>query len=172
MWLKIGIVTLNFILLGLFGWGTYIQINNQRMTNEVMAKVHENIQQARQLTFVTNQQLKPLRQTVATIEQMNHRLADTRKRLGNMNRSLYSVTVSEQNIVMGLDKLNSSTSMVLNQLIPMSASNQQLVSISSSVHSQTNAENGYLKDLFRLTKISIEELTKLNQKLKWLSYLP
>lgn len=172
MRLKTTVVMFNLILFALFCWGTIIQINNQRSTNEVMAKVHENIKLAQQLTSVTNQQIKPLHQTVATIEQMNDRLADTRKRLGNMNRSIHSVTVSEKNIVTGLDKLNSSTSKVLNQLIPISSLNQQLVSISSSIHHQTSNENDSLQTLSQLTKVSIDELTTLNRKLMWLSYLP
>lgn len=169
---KAWLLIINFTLFGLFGWGTYQQITNQQATNQVMIEVHQNVKQAHQLTKVTNQQLTPLRQTTSTIENMNNKLTDTEMMLTAMNGSIERVTVSEQKIVDGLDRLNGHTGTVLQQLNTLSSSNQKLVPLATTVASQTSTENDILTKLSQLTNISIQELAELNKKFKWLSYLP
>jgi len=170
--MKISLFMINLALFGLFCWGTFQQISNQRTMNQVMAEVHQNIREAHRLTTITNRQLKPLRETTDTIKQMNTKLTNTNQMLSSMNASLNRVTVSEQKIVSGLDTLNNHTSTVLSQLNTRRGSNQQLVPQATALAEQTNTENGYLKTLSHLTDISIKELKELNQKFKWLSYLP
>ncbi|SEN29101.1 hypothetical protein [Lihuaxuella thermophila] len=170
--MKIALLMINLALFGLFGWGTFQQISNQQQMNRVMADVHQHIKEAHRLTTITNQQLQPLRETADTIKQMNSKLTSTHQMLSNMNRSLNRVTASEQKIVTGLDHLNRHTSTVLSQLNSLRDQNGQLVPQATALAEQTNTENDYLKTLSRLTSISINELAELNQKFKWLSYLP
>ncbi|MFC7439768.1 hypothetical protein [Laceyella putida] len=170
--LKGVLLMVNLLLLALFGWGTVQQIKNQQATNQVMREVAHNVELTKQLTEETNRQLAPLRETSATIEAMNAKLAGTEGKLQNMNRSVDRVIASEQKIIDGLDRLNGSTRTVVGQLETLARQNERLVPTAAGVSSQTAEENRYIQSLSGLTNTSIAELSELNRKFKWLSYLP
>jgi uncharacterized protein (DUF3084 family) len=162
----------NLVLFALFGWGTLEQISNQKQTNQLMGEVYNNIVLSYQLTKTTTDRLQPLPETAATIEQMNQKLDLTRKELTQMNQSLARVTVNEQKIITGLDRLNADTSVANDQLKSILEQNGQLVPLTRSLATQTDEENGLITALSRLTRTSIGELRELNEKLTILSVLP
>jgi septal ring factor EnvC (AmiA/AmiB activator) len=170
--MKIFWLTVQLVLLALFGWGTFLQIENQKSTNEVMAKVKTNIQRARELTRTTNQQLAPLEMTGTTIEQMNNKLSRTHQTLSVMNSRIQSVIQSEQKIVSGLDNLNKKTAQVAEELKSISDTNRPISSAASGLANQTNGENRLMETLSALTDESIRQLRTLNRKMAWLGLLP
>jgi TolA-binding protein len=165
-------IFVQLILLALFGWGTALQIENQKSTNEVMNKVRLNIQRARELTRTTNENLAPLERTASTIEQMNNKLSRTHQTLSVMNTRIQSVIQSEQKIVTGLDHLNEKTAQVAEELKSISGTNQSISPTASGLASQTAEENSLMRSLSALTDESIRQLRTLNRKLAWLGYLP
>jgi len=165
-------ILVQLILLALFGWGTALQIENQKSTNEVMNKVRINIQRARELTRTTNQHLAPLEQTASTIGQMNNKLSRTHQTLSVMNKRIQSVIQSEQKIVTGLDRLNEKTVLVAKELQSISKTNQSISPVTSGLASQTSEENSLLGALSDLTDESIQQLKTINRKMAWLGYLP
>jgi TolA-binding protein len=169
---KISLILFQLVLLGLFGWGTVLQIENQRNTNEVMAKVKTDIHRARELTRITNEQLAPLVMTASTIEQMNNKLSRTHQTLSVMNSRIQSVIQSEQKIVTGLDNLNEKTALVAEELKSIFGTNKPISSAASGLASQTSGENSLMETLSALTDESIRQLRTLNRKMAWLGYLP
>jgi len=166
------VILINLGLLGLMGWGTFQQITTQQETNQAMADVHENIRQAHQLTVVTNEQLKPLRETAEVVEEMNTKLDNTVNLLARMNNSLANVQASEQKIVQGLDQLNKNTSMVMNQLGNITRINDQLLAPATRTAKQTQSEYGLIEDLYDMTGTTIQEVAKLNRKFAILGKIP
>lgn len=171
MWTRTLFILINLVLLGLVGVGTAKQIDTQKENNQVMADVHNNINQAKTLTMETNQRLEPLRATALTLEEMNGKLTKTNETLVGMNKNLASVIDSEANIVQGLDSLNQNTANVIQQMKVVKQKNAALQGPAQTVAKQTGTEYGTIERLYDLTGVSIRELTEINNKFAYLNLL-
>ena len=166
------VILINLGLLGLMGWGTFQQITTQQETNRVMADVHENIRQAHQLTVVTNEQLKPLRETAAGGGRDEHQTGQHRQPPFPHEHQPGQRAGKREKIVQGLDRLNKNTTMVMNQLGNISRLNEQLLAPATRTAKQTKTEYGLIEDLYEMTGATIQEVAKLNRKFAFLGKIP
>jgi len=166
------VILINLGLLGLMGWGACQQITIHKEISRVMAEVHENIRLAHQLTVVTNEQLSPVRETAAIVEEMNAKLDNTVNLLSSMNKSLANVQASELDIIQGMDRLNKNTTLVMNRLGNISRTNELFLAPATRTAEQIRNKYALFEELYDMTGITIQEMAKLNRKFALLGKIP